>query len=160
MYWDVNYFYSILTVVFLVCLKDEFVVGEEVSVLSVQSKKLEIAWQLHTDVAFYLTASVLEDIFHVNQGWTRWTTVEPGFNHGWTRWTTVEPGEPRLPVPVPRRFSSSTCSWREPLDISARAVLWPERHSCHPADSVQALKEIQNTDPRPVAWLCPFFIYH
>jgi len=38
-----NYFYSILTVVFLVCLKDEFVVGEEVSVLSVQSKKLEIA---------------------------------------------------------------------------------------------------------------------
>jgi len=33
--------------------KDEFIVGEEVPVHNVQSKKLEIVWQLHQNTKFY-----------------------------------------------------------------------------------------------------------
>jgi len=46
----------------------------------------------------------------------------------------------------PVKFSSSTCSGKEALEKRGRGFLWARCPSCHPTNSVKALKETQSTD--------------
>jgi len=54
-----------------------------------------------------------------------------------------EPGQS-----APPQFSFSTCSRKEPLIIRGTGLLWAGYPSCHPTNSVKALKETGN-DTRP-----------
>jgi len=51
---------------------------------------------------------------------------------------------------VPSRFSSSIFSTREPLGISGTCFVQVVCPSCHPTNSVKALKKISSTDCRQV----------
>jgi len=44
-------------------------------------------------------------------------------------------------------FSSFTSFRMEPMAISGTHFLWAEHPSCHPTNSVKALKETQSTEP-------------
>jgi len=53
-------------------------------------------------------------------------------------------------------FSSFTSFRMEPTAISGTHFLWAEHASCHPTNSVKALKETQSTEPTKEITLSDF----